>query len=111
MITRKRFTWDDLNWRETKSGVLTSNKSLFPAEYLEIETGWEIHGPVRVHFSWEPSTQHTRVKYKPLRKKEFNMDNPLEFPCGACGAERLAPCVGNEPACAFRVFFISGGVL
>lgn len=110
-IKRTRYTWNDLSWRETKAGVFTSHISLFPAEYLEVEPGWEIHGPMRVRFAWEPEKQHTRARYKPLRRKEFDMDNPLEYPCGSCGSGRKTPCQGDDPACAFRVFFVGGGLL
>lgn len=111
MITRTRYTWDDLEWRETKAGVFTSHMSLFPAEYLEVEVGWQIHGPVRVSFTWRPEKQHTKARYRPLRKREFNLDDPQEYPCGACGAHRKSPCVGSDPACAFRVMFVGGGIL
>lgn len=111
MITRTRYTWNDLTWRETKSGVFTSHVSLFPAEYLEVEAGWEIHGPIRVRFAWQPATKHTRAYYKPLRRREFDMDNPLEYPCGSCGSPRKSPCVGSKPECAYRVFYVGGGML
>lgn len=107
----KRYEWSDLTWKETKQGVFTSHMSLFPAEYLVVEEGWEIDGPVRVTFHWVPERKTTRARYRPLRKSEFNLDNPLEYPCASCGAARLSPCVGDLATCTWRVFYLGGGKL
>lgn len=112
MITRvRKYTWNDLEWKPYERDTLRATASLFPAEYLEIEEGWEIDGPVRVTLTWNPNKKHTRLRYKPLPSSAFNLDDPLEYPCASCGAGRKSPCVDNKPACAFRVFFIGGGEL
>lgn len=107
----KRYEWNDLAWREINEGVFSARISLLPSEYLHIEEGWEIDGPVRVSFRWRPKENITRARYRPLRKSEFDLDDPTEYPCASCGAERKAPCNGEKPECAFRVFFIGGGKL
>ena len=111
-VTRTRkYDWDTLVWREVKQGVFSSHANLFPAEYLHIDDSWEIDGPVRVSLKWNSSTKVTRIKYKSLRKKDFDMDNPQEYPCASCGVERHVPCVGDDARCSFRVFLMKGGML
>lgn len=111
-VTRvKKYEWDTLAWRETKQGVFTSHVSLFPAEYLHIDNSWEIDGPIRVSFTWIPKDRITRARYRRLRKKEFDLDNPQEYPCVSCGADRKSPCIGDKPECIFRVFLLAGGKL
>jgi hypothetical protein len=110
-MNRKVYEWNDLAWRETKSDVKTACISLLPDESLRIEQGWEIQGPVRVHFAYSEKDNHTKVRYRNLRKREFDLDNPLEYPCGFCGAERFAPCKGNNLYCTYRVWTTNGGVL
>lgn len=111
MISVKSYTWDDLTWRETKRGVFKSAISLYPAEYIRIEHDWIIYGPVRVSFTWKPKSNSTSVEYEPLGKDEFNLDDPTEYPCRACGADRKMPCEGENIGCTFRVFLIDGGEL
>lgn len=112
MITRvRKYTWSDLTWTPYERETMRATVSLFPAEYLEIEEGWEIDGPVRVTLTWNPAKKHTRLRYKSLPSNEFDLDNPLEYPCVSCGVDRKSPCVGDKPTCAFRVFFVSGGEL
>lgn len=111
-VTRTRkYDWDTLVWREVKQGVFSSHANLFPAEYLHIDNSWEIDGPIRVSLKWDSSTKVTRIKYKSLRKKDFDMDNPQEYPCASCGADRKSPCIGDKSECTFRVFFLGGGKL
>jgi hypothetical protein len=111
-VTRTRkYDWDTLVWREVKQGVFSSHANLFPAEYLHIDNSWEIDGPVRVSLKWDSSTKVTRIKYKSLRKRDFDMDNPQEYPCASCGADRKSPCTGDKFECTFRVFFLGGGKL
>ena len=111
-VTRiRKYEWDTLAWRETKQGIFSSHANLFPAEYLHIDDSWEIDGPIRVSLKWNTSTKVTRIKYKSLRKKDFDMDNPQEYPCASCGADRKSPCIGDKFECTFRVFFLGGGKL
>jgi hypothetical protein len=111
-VTRiRKYDWDTLVWREVKQGVFSSHANLFPAEYLHIDNSWEIDGPVRVSLKWDSSTKVTRIKYKSLRKRDFDMDNPQEYPCASCGADRKSPCIGDKFECTFRVFFLGGGKL
>ncbi len=66
---------------------------------------------LKVPLSYGPKENITRARYRPLRKSEFDLDDPTEYPCASCGAQRKAPCNGEKPECAFRVFFIGGGKL
>lgn len=109
--TMTEYTWESLSWRRIKEGVLSAHISLYPAEVLRVDDTWVIPGPVRVHFTWYPERNITRARYKKLRKRDFDIDNPREYPCLSCNAKRGEACVGNEPACAYRVFLISGGKL
>ena len=111
IIRKRKYTWDDLSWKNGKVDVLVAHVSLFAGEYLEVEKGWEIDGPIRVSLSYRPAIKRTRIKYKPLRRREFDLDNPLEYPCVACGADRLSPCTDDNPECAYRVFYLKGGLL
>lgn len=106
-----RHSWENLVWQDREGGLKVSTVSLYPSEYLRIEEGWEIDGPARVTLKWTPEKKHTRLIIKPLPAHEFDMDNPLEYPCASCGATRLSPCVGNDSKCTFRVFSFSGGEL
>lgn len=110
--TRKcKYNWDNLSWeRNDKSNVQTSCVTLLADEYISIEEGWDIFGPIRVTFSYDMVTKHTQVEYEPLNDQEFDLDNPLEYPCDRCGALRLEPCNGNNPECVFRVFSTKGGL-
>lgn len=111
IMRKRKYTWDDLSWKNGKVDVLVSHVSLFAGEYLEVEEGWEIDGPIRLSISYRLNTKHTRIKYKPLRRREFDLDNPLEYPCVSCGADRLSPCIENNPECVYRVFYLKGGLL
>ena len=104
-------SWENLVWDEREEGLFVSKVSLYPAEYLHIEEGWEIDGPARVTLKWRPTKKHTRLIIKPLPASEFNMDDPQEYPCGSCGAARKSPCVGDDMRCTYRVFSYSGGQL
>jgi hypothetical protein len=106
-----RYTWESLVWDERSGGLFVSTISLYPSEYLRIEEGWEVEGPARVTLKWTPSKKHTRLVCKPLPAHEFDIDDPLEYPCASCGALRKSPCIGNNERCTFRVFSYSGGTL
>jgi len=111
-IREKKYEWDTLEWRYIDgSDTRVADISLLAGEYLLIEHGWEIEGPVRAIISYRENDKYTRVKYRPLPRKDFDLDNALEYPCKSCGAKRHAPCIGDNAQCVFRVFFLSGGVL
>jgi hypothetical protein len=106
-----RYAWEDLVWEEHPDELLVCTVSLYPAEYIRIEQGWEVDGPARVTLKWKPSKKHTRLLIKPLPASEFDIDDPQEYPCASCGAARKSPCVGDYPNCSLRVFSTSGGQL
>jgi hypothetical protein len=111
-VTRiRKYEWDTLAWRETKQGIFSAHANLFPAEYLHIDNSWEIDGPIRVSLKWNSYTKATSIRYRKLRKKDFDIDNPQEYPCASCGADRKSPCIGDKQECTFRVFFLGGGKL
>ena len=103
--------WDTVEWKTTRAGNQTATVLLNAGEYFHIEEGWEIDGPIRVSFTWIPKDRITRARYRRLRKKEFDLDNPQEYPCLSCGADRKSPCIGDKAECTFRVFFLAGGKL
>ena len=116
-IRERKYEWDTLKWRYitdkrgNKTDTRVADVSLLAGEYLFIEIGWEIEGPVRAIISYRENDEHTRVKYRPLPSNEFDLDNALEYPCKSCGSKRHQPCTGDNPQCVFRVFLLSGGVL
>jgi hypothetical protein len=77
-------------------------------ELLRVEEGWEISGPIRVVFRHYEKENRTKASYSPLRESDWDIDNPLEYPCGYCGAERLEPCIGFNEICTYRVFSQGG---
>lgn len=103
--------WDSLEWKTTRAGNQTATIMLNAGEYLHVEEGWDIDGPIRVKITYSPRTDKTTARYSPLPSDKFDMDNPYEYPCASCGAERHVPCVGNKPECAYRVFLMKGGML
>ena len=105
------YTWDNLTWKERKAGVRVAHLALYPAETLQIEVGWEITGPQRVTISHREGDKHTKVRYGKLRKSEFDLDNPLEYPCKSCGSDRFVACDEACIVAPFRVFLVEGGVL
>jgi hypothetical protein len=111
-IRERKYEWDTLEWRYIDgSDTRVADISLLAGEYLFIELGWEIEGPVRAIISYRENDKHTRVKYRPLPSDKFDIDNALEYPCKSCGAKRNKPCTGDNALCVFRVFLLSGGVL
>lgn len=111
MMRERKCEWDDLVWKTTKSGNKTTRVDLLAGEFIHLEEGWEIDGPVSVYLTYLPSTDHTRVRYKPLPHSMFNLDDPCEYPCAMCGAKRGEQCIGDNTECAYRVFFMKGGLL
>lgn len=106
-----KYEWDNIAWQDTRNGEQYADVMLMPDDTLIVESGWEIHGPMRVEFTWNKSKKHTRVKYNALPSSVFNLDDAKEYPCKSCGAMRGKECIGSKPECAFRVFFIKGGQL
>lgn len=110
-LRKKADEWDNLNWKTTRAGNQTATIMLNADEYFHVEEGWDIDGPIRVKITYSPRTDRTTARYSPLPSDKFDMDNPYEYPCASCGAKRHAPCVGDKPECAFRVFLMKGGML
>lgn len=110
-LRKKMYEWDTLEWKTTRAGNQTTTIMLNAGEYFYMEEGWEIDGPIRVKATYSIRTKKTNFRFSPLPKDKFDMDNPYEYPCVSCGAERLAPCVGDKPECTFRVFLMKGGML
>jgi len=116
-IRERKYEWDTLEWRYVRDdkGKQTDTRvadiSLLAGEYLFIESGWEVEGPVRAIITHRENNNYTRIKYRPLPRNEFDLDNALEYPCKSCGAKRHEPCVGDKAECVFRVFLLTGGVL
>lgn len=108
-----KYIWESLEWITSKrnDNIKRAVVSLMPSEVLEIEEGWQVDGPVRVTLRYYKKEKRTTVSYAPLRKNEFDLDNPLEYPCASCGADRLEPCIGFNTQCTFRVFSTRGGKL
>lgn len=108
-----KYIWESLEWipstrnKDIKRAVV----SLMPGEVLEIDNDWQVEGPVRVTLRYYQSKKRTLASYAPLGKDEFDLDNPLEYPCASCGADRLEPCIGFNTQCTFRVFSTKGGKL
>jgi hypothetical protein len=111
MMRERKCDWDDLVWKTTQSGNKTTRVDLLAGEFIHLEEGWEIDGPVSVYLTYLPSKDITRVRYKPLPHTMFDLDNPLEYPCAMCGAQRGVQCIGDNTECAYRVFFMKGGLL
>jgi hypothetical protein len=99
-----RYEWDDLVWKGTGK-IKKAHLKLYPGDTLEVEPGWVIHGATRVSFRWDKSARHVKASYREL---SLDLDDPYEYPCVTCGAVRFQPCVGNDPACTFRVFEMKG---
>jgi len=111
-VRELKATWDSLTWHKgDRTGTEYATIDLLAGEYLRIEEGWEIDGPVRVVVMYRKGSEHTSLRYKPLPREKFDLDNPYEYPCQNCGATRGNPCVGEDEACSFRVFFMRGGFL
>ena len=102
-------TLANLRWGHSRSGDRVGSTFLMPGESLKIEEGWVLYGPM--HATVIKSGRHVKTIQRPLPKSVFDIDNPLEFPCVSCGAPRHTPCVGDNEACVYRVFHISGGLL
>jgi hypothetical protein len=103
--------WDSVEWKTTRAGNQTATVLLNAGEYFHIEEGWEIDGPIRVKITYSPHTDTTSARYSPLPSDMFDMDNPYEYPCASCGANRQEVCVGDKPECVYRVFLMKGGML
>lgn len=82
-----------------------------PAETLMTEDGTRVFGPCRVVYRHNTKTKRVSANYSPLTSAHWDIDNPLEFPCAYCGAERLEPCIGFNDACTYRVFSTRGSSL
>ena len=48
MMRERKYEWDDLVWKTTKSGNKTTRVDLLAGEFIHLEQGWEIDGPVSV---------------------------------------------------------------
>ena len=110
-VLRKRYDWHTIEWRIRDKGEKYATITLNAGEYIRVEEGWDIVGPMRVELSYFPNDEHTNIKYSRLKGDKFDLDDPLEYPCVSCGATRKNPCVGDNFACTFRVFYIEGGKL
>ena len=102
--------WDSLEWQRSKKNpdMLKCEVVLMPDEVLNVEAGWQVAGPLRVVLRHRESKKHTKATYFPLRDTDWDIDNPLEYPCGYCGADRLEACIGFNDACTYRVFSQGG---
>lgn len=109
-VKRKRYEWNELEWREGRGGLIVSELKLHADEYLNIADGYNIVGPACVIATYLEGDTESNIECLPLDKSDFDYDNALEYPCDTCGATRGNPCVGDDPKCVWRVFTI-GGVL
>lgn len=100
----------DLKWYQDGEDKTVALVNLFPGDDLFIELGWILHGPLQVKLI-KDTERGLQAVVRRLSKKVFNMDDPLEYPCYACGANRHVPCVGNQEECVYRVFWVRGGKL
>ena len=110
-LRKKLYDWDTLEWKTTRAGNRTVSITLLAGEYLHVEEGWEVDGPIRVGLTYYPKSDQTRARYSSLPKDKFDLDDPKEYPCMSCGVARQVPCVGDKPECAYRVFLMKGGLL
>ena len=106
-------TWDSLTWTISKrnSNLRRCEVILLAGETLLLEEGSRVFGPCRVILRHNTHTKRIYATYLPLTSEQLDLDNPLEFPCGYCGAERLEPCIGFNEKCVYRVFSINNGML
>ena len=84
---------------------------LYPGDSVRIEADWFMYGPAMLTVWHERDTGRISLLQKPLPKDLFDLDNPLEYPCLACGAERFVACLGDNEECTYRVFHSLGGKL
>jgi len=107
------YTWDSLVWKVSKRNpdIRRCELILYPAETLLTEDGSRVYGPCRVVYRHNTKTQRISANYLPLDSQHMDLDNPLEYPCGYCGAERFEPCIGFNDSCTYRVFSTKGSTL
>lgn len=95
-------------WRTIKSGKV-AKVYLYAGDTLKVHEE-EFVGPTRVSL-YARNDGSLHVRCRPLNAREFNLDDPLEYPCGYCGAHRGVRCSADCEQPTFRVFSVRSAQL
>lgn len=95
-------------WRRIKSGRV-AHVYLYAGDTLTVHDE-EFIGPTRVSI-YDRDDGTIKLRWRTLNASEFDIDNPLEYPCGYCGAHRDNTCAGDCEQPAFRVFSVRSATL